>query len=488
MSVVTLSTFTACKKIDLFPANSIEQSQSFQTLKDAQTWDAGISASFRGRQYGSYTFATDIQADQLNASLDFGNRNGSTHRWGENFLAQDGVISGQWGAYYSALSNINNAIVGYEKIVTSTPAEASTLSRYKGNLYFARAFYYHRLVLRWAKAYNPATASTDLAIPLLLTFDVNAQPARATVKEIYDQILLDISQAKTLLSAVSGVQGSTAFTIDAVVALEARVKLYTQDWAGAYTAANSLITPNKYPLITTAAGLKSYWHTDGNQESIMQCFVSKPNELANTNSVYLGLIPATGRFTPDFIPAKWVVDSYIDNDFRKGIYFGTKNITVSGINYANVSLVDKYPGNPALFTGAATNYQHAPKVFRIAEMYLIAAEAAARNNNPTGAATALNALRTSRGLIGLSGLLGTPLIDAIKEERFRELAFEGFRLDDLKRYGEGFTRRDPQSLEYITTGVTYNLLSVTATDDKFVWGIPTSDMTVNSNLIQNKGW
>jgi starch-binding outer membrane protein, SusD/RagB family len=41
-------------------------------------------------------------------------------------------------------------------------------------------------------------------------------------------------------------------------------------------------------------------------------------------------------------------------------------------------VINKYPGNPALFTAASTNYQHKPKVFRVAEMYLIAAEADAQ--------------------------------------------------------------------------------------------------------------
>ena len=60
------------KKLDLYPYDSIELSQSFQTIKDATTWNNGLYADFRGRVYGSYNISQDVQADQLNATLDFG--------------------------------------------------------------------------------------------------------------------------------------------------------------------------------------------------------------------------------------------------------------------------------------------------------------------------------------------------------------------------------------------------------------------------------
>jgi hypothetical protein len=488
-SLILAASLNGCKKTDLFPLNSIEQSQAFKTVNDAKAWDGGLNNTFRFRFYGAYATATDIQADQLNASLDFGNRNGNQHKWGTSFLADDGALSTQWSGYYSGITNLNIAVAGYETIPTTTPAQVTELDGYKGNVYFFRAYYYHKLITRFAKPYNAATASTDLGVPLILTFDVNAKPARATVQAVYNQILADIASAKTLLASKVGTQGANRPTIDAVTALEARVKLDLKDYAGAYAAANSLITSNRYPLYTTAAGLKSYWHNDAKQESIMQIFVSRPNELPNTNGLYLGLIPATGRFTPDFIPSQWVLDTYSASDLRKSIYFEAKTLTIQGATVPGIFLVNKYPGNPVYFTGAATNYVHEPKAFRIAEMYLIAAEAGATNaTNVVGATTALNALRSARGLLPLIGLTGQPLIDAVREERFRELAFEGFRLNDLMRYGQGFTRSNPQNINTIVTGTGFNTLTIPATDPLFVWGIPTLDVTVNPNIVQNPGW
>ena len=152
--------------------------------------------------------------------------------------------------------------------------------------------------------------------------------------------------------------------------------------------------------------------------------------------------------------------------------------------------VNKFPGNPALFTSTYTNYQHAPKVFRSAEQYLIYAEAAAKVGGASEALalTTLNALRSARGLTALSGVTGSALMTEIRNERTRELAFEGFRLFDLKRWHLGFTRGTAQDLGAINVGSNYNTISIVADANQFVWGIPTYDININTNLVQNPGW
>jgi hypothetical protein len=485
--------FSSCeKKLDLFPYSSIELSQSFKTVKDATAYDNGILAGVKGRLYGIYTISQDVQADQLNASIEFGNRNGNPHRWGTSFLADDYTIRDTWSGYYFTLKNVNAAIEGYPGIPVATPAEQALMDRYTGNAHLSRAFIYLELILRFAKPYEPGTANTDPGVPLVLTYNPAEQPARATVKAVYDQILADITIAKTKLAAVPGARGATRFTIHSARALEARVRLYMQDWAGAKAAADDVINSGTYPLYTTGAGLLSYWRDDATQETIQQAFVSKPLELANTNAIYLGFAPPTGKFTPDFIPSQWVVDKYDNADIRKNVYFEQKLCSFGGADFPNIWLVNKYQGNPLLWTAATTNYQHAPKMFRVAELYLISAEAGAKEGGASEAAALarLNALRTARGLTALVGLTGAALMNEIRDERFRELAFEGFRLWDLKRWHQGFVRSAPQNTAIIQVGPNYNTLSIPADDNKFVWGIPANDMTTNANLAgaQNPGW
>jgi len=482
----------SCKKENLekFPTSNISLSQSFQSVRDAKTWNTGLYGLLRGRFYGIYQYTQDVQGDQLNATIDFGNRNGFPHRW-EGFEATESNINSIWSGYYRGIINVNIMLAGFEKISPANAAETAEMDRYKGDAYAVRAYYYHELVMRYAKPFEPGTAANDPGVPLVLTFDVFEMPARASVKAVYDQILADLAQAKTKLAAVTGVPGSVRFTIDAVNALEARVRLHMQDWAGAKAAADAVIATNKYPLYTTAAGIQSYWHTDAKQEDIMQLFVANTTEQAATNgAIYLGFRTNDTLFRPDFVPSTWVVEKYGATDLRKPVFFATKPVTFT-TGSGNLVLVNKFPGNPALFTATTTNYQHAPKFLRIAEMYLISAEAGARSASGTDDADALaklNTLRTARGLTALTGLTGNTLFAEVKEERFRELAFEGFRLWDLKRWHEGFARTAPQNTNFLTVGTGYTSLSIPADHNKFTWGIPSNDIGVNPNLRQNPGW
>ena len=81
--------------LDKYPYNAIEQSQAFKTLADAGTIRNGLYGNMRARLHGIFMFSTDVQADMLNATLDFGNRNGSPHRW-DGFLDSDYTIRDVW--------------------------------------------------------------------------------------------------------------------------------------------------------------------------------------------------------------------------------------------------------------------------------------------------------------------------------------------------------------------------------------------------------
>ena len=489
--VAALAVLGSCKKMDLYPYNAVERSQSFKTVKDASYWDTGIHAFVKGRAYGLYTFSQDVQADQLNATLDYGNRNGAPHRMDDSFNSDDYTLRDVWQGYYNGINNTNVAIEGYKALTAATAAETDSLNKYIGGAHLARAHYYHNLVLRFSKAYNATSASTDLGVPIVLSQDLFGKPSRASVQAVYDQILGDITEAKAKLVKVVGKSGASRFTVDAAVALEARVKLDKKDYPGAYTAAASLVDGGKYPLYSTAATVKSYWHTDTRGEDIIQLHGTVANAF-NTNNIYLGFNAGAATFTPDFLPTASVINLFDATDFRKSVYFEAKHVTISGIVYNNtLQVVNKYPGNPALFTGAVTNYQHYVKLYRIGEQYLIAAEAAYFNNgDEVNARKYLNALRVARGLTATLAT-GTALLTEIKNERQRELAFEGFRLFDLKRWNEGVVRGTAQNKTPLTVAPAASFvdLSKAANFDKIVWGIPTNDMIINPNIKPNNpGW
>lgn len=474
-----------CESLDQQPFESLSTESAIQTPKDVQYWANGFYSSMRSSSYGKFLVASEVQSDILNATVDFGNNYGQSQIWDIQTGNYD--VRDYWLYRYSALKNINVSIAKFQSVPTQTAEEAKQVKQSLGEAHAIRAYYFFQLAQHFAKNYNPASASSDLGIPLVTKYDVKEMPARATMSATFEQILADISTAESLLATKTNSKGSQSFTLDAVKALKARVLLEKQDWTNAYASAVEVINSGRYPLVSTAKALKGIWHADATDETIMQLYVAKPDELPNTQGVFLGLNAKTKKYTPSFIPSKWVVDLYDDADIRKGIYFEEKPVYLGATDY-KVVLINKYPGNPELYSGN-TNYAHAPKIFRIAEQYLIAAEAAYRNNDETNALKYLNTLRKARGLSDVSAA-GEVLFKEIKDERLRELAFEGFRLNDLKRWGMGVKRHSPQSVDYIMTTPSTNFyeLDKPASHFMFVWPIPSRDSQLNKNIVQNQGY
>jgi hypothetical protein len=490
INIITICLILGISSCDLdrYPFNAIEQTQAFQTVKDATAFNNAMYAHLRGRVYGVYTLGPDIQSDLLHASEGYGNNYGSVYRW--DFVDTDYETRDIWSGYYGALANVNNFLDNVDKIAVTTASaeeaakERELLDNYIGEAYFLRAYYHYQLVKRYAKDYEPATAATDLGVPLVLTFDLNAQPARATVEEVYSQVLTDLTAAKSLITT-EGKLGSTTITKDCITALEAEIYLTAHRYQDAVTAANTLINSGKYPLVNSEDELRDIWHKDVEDETIFMIFASQPSELGNSYSMYLSYTAASGKYIPYYIPEQWVVDLFDDTDFRKSVYLEQKPVFFKA-DYV-VYLINKYPGNPELFTSANSNYQHKPKVFRIAALHLIKAEALAWSGDDAAALAALNVLKTHRGLPELNGIAGDALKKEIQNERTREMLAEGVRLDDLKRWKLGVKRGVPQeAATIISLEAVY--LDKSADENKFVWGIPSRDIITNPNLVQNPGW
>ena len=93
-------------------------------------------------------------------------------------------------------------------------------------------------------------------------------------------------------------------------------------------------------------------------------------------------------------------------------------------------------------------------------------------------------MRIKRGASSLS-VSSTALFDAIKQEWICEFIGEGTRLNDLKRWNDGFTRHDPQDATVLSVGTGMESLNIEAGNIRFVWEIPANDLNANTNLIPN---
>lgn len=501
--IVASALMVGCYSLDQTPYDEIGTGNTFNSLQDAEAWTVGVYSKIRQSAYGRNMFITDIQSDLLNATLNATSPEAHYlhfHRW-EPLVASNSHIQAIWRDAYTTIANINTAIEGFKNITVGTDTQKQMLDYYTGEMYLARAYYYSYLATLFCKPYDETTASSDLGLPMPLTYDITTRYRRQTLKETYDQILSDIAQAETLLNGKANYiftvllpkdpqqfeQLLISFTDDSVKALKARVLLNMKKWSEAYAVANAFIQEGTYYLASSERSLKQEWHYDGIMETITQLFAST-KELPSTNSVYGGLVNFGIIYnTALYIPSQWVVDLYEDSDIRKNVYFEKTNLASGYLPFSDIYVVNKYPGNPALWTGSITNYAHAPKIFRIAEVYLIAAEAAYHSGND--ALTPLNTLKNARGLASTT-LSGTALYEEIQTERLREMAFEGTRLFDLRRWGKDVKRHSPQNEDCIIKepASEFYQLHRLAGDNKSVWGIPTRDINLVDASQQNPGW
>lgn len=480
---------SGCYSLDQSPYETFGEQNAFKTPADAQAWVNGMYSSLRNTAYGNQMVLPEVQTDLLNITNFSDGVTNNLHRW-ETFLTNESTTAQVWQDSYKALANINKALVGFEQI-----ADKQAIRYNQGEMYLARAYYYTTLVTLFCKAYEPATASTELGLPLILNDDFTQKTPRSSLKATYEQILSDITKAQTLLSGKYDENGSS-FTEDSAKSLKARVLLYMQEWQQAYAIASELIESGNYPL-SDAFTLGGVWHNDDISETITQLFAGKTTEEQSGNQlvrVYLGRDEYKGQVTgylPAFLPTQSIIDLYEDSDARKFVYFlETELFNLSTGEMENRLLVHKFPGNPALKIGNDVSYAHQPKIFRIGEIYTIAFEAAYRKGDEANALRFLNELKEARGLNPVS-VSGTDLYEEIKNERTRELAFEGFRLIDLKRWKQAVKRGTPQNESLITTDPAdqHHQLNRPATDYKFVWPIPIDDISVYPNIIQqNTGW
>ena len=144
----------------------------------------------------------------------------------------------------------------------------------------------------------------------------------------------------------------------------------------------------------------------------------------------------------------------------------------------------KYWGNPALTTTPLRNGRQLPKPLLISEMYLIAAEAEL-TTNPIAAKTDLNALQSARGASETEAT-----VETVRNEWFKETIGEGLRMVTMKRWGQGYNGRamQPGAANALNQGTDYEQKVLPSTDPHFCWPIPSHEMNINKNLVQNAGY
>jgi hypothetical protein len=347
----------------------------------------------------------------------------------------------------------------------------------RGEALFIRAFAHFEVLRYYSGNYN----ATALAMPYMTEPSMENQQ-RLTMQPFFDKLKADLVEAKALLqpASLSDVYRANAY---AVSGLQARVALYMQDWASAITYSTEYI--NAIPL-ASRANFPGIW-TDANNSELafkLKRTTSSSGPISTSatsrmGSLFRGTSTATAVGTITWAPSDKLWNSYDQtNDIRFSSYFKDEPLLTAAGRPSH--LIAKYAGGAY---GASNENVADAKIFRTGEMYLIRAEAKARNNDLAGAASDINALRAARitGYTNVSFATQADAISAIADERFKELAYEGHRLWDLRRYNLPVTR-------LTSDAPTTSAVSLPAGNFRFLLPIPFSEIQANPTIQQNPGY
>lgn len=495
LTLLVLVGATSC--LEKYPRQAIPEDEAMQTFNDAEQHLIGIYASLKSSYLfsGHLTVLPDIQTDLVYAAE--GNSNTFGDFWQWKVRSTSAEIEAVYGALYSVIGNCNFYLDCIDEVRRNTTDDdaLSDLDAYTGEVHAIRALCYSKLIECFCKAYDPATASDELGVRLRTKYFEPEPVRRASLFDSYKLVLDDLARAEELLPDEDdeNVANSAFFTLAAAQALHARVALYMQDWDTAIEYSSKVIDDWDFTLASARTQYLSdgttyfdyMWFYDASPEVIWRIGFTATSYGGALGTVFLNFTRDYTYFYPDYVPAQWALNAYDSNDLRKAAYFGdaSNGIVIGYSNGMQWPLLVKYYGNRNLIQNRIFHVSM-PKPFRLAEQYLIRAEAYCRTAAPNFSAAAkdLTTLRQSRFQAGGAvNLAQDNWQTLISEERMRELYMEGFRLHDLKRWNMGF-ERTPQSYAQ-TEG---SSLKVEAGDPLFVWPIPQHEIEApGSELLPN---
>lgn len=402
------------------------------------------SGGFASGGSNSITVLSGLSADELiNYSAD-----ANTTAFYKNALTPTNtiIITFSWNEGYNIIYSANAILAGLE---SSTAVSDSTKKQLEGEARFIRSFCYFYLVNLYGN------------IPLITTIDYkqNALASRMPVKEVYDSIVADLKISQSLLpsdySLYSGERiRPSKWTAEALLS---RVYLYMNDWSDAEKVATDVISQSG--LFSLVTDLNSVFLANSN-EAIWQLQPVLPDLNTNEGSVFI----LTDY--PNYVSiSNSLLDSFETGDNRRQDW--VDSLTVNNQTFY-------YPYKYKVKTSSdLTEYS---MVLRLAEQYLIRAEARAQQGNIPDAQNDLNAIRSRAGLPGTVATDQASLLTAIMHERQIELNTEwGHRWLDLKR-----TNRANSVLPAIK-GSDWQ-----PTDT--LYPISQKDISTDPNLSQNTGY
>lgn len=355
-------------------------------------------------------------------------------------LTDNSFVESMWLRAYK-ISNQANIILDNLAVFTDAADKDIT----QGEAKFLRGLVYFDLARLFAKPYVSGSINNQLGVPIMLEPILDPHkitlPSRNTLEEVYKQVILDLTDAYTLLPETNGIYA----TKYSAAALLARVYLQKGDYSNARNMANIVIDNSDATLTSTFA--KVFNNPENSTEDLFAWQVNSQDASANDFNVFWAGEDFGGRSgNPDISIESQHWDIYDDPDDQRAGFF--------------------YEADYWCTTKWKNQFANIP-FLRLAEMYLIRAESNFRLGTLIGLSPVddINMLRARSG----ATLLASVDLATILMERKRELSFEGFALFDAKRLKQ-------------------NIGTIPYDANNLVLPIPLREMDVNKNLVQNDGY
>jgi hypothetical protein len=412
--------------------------------------------------------------------------------------AGTGAATGIWGSNYRVINFANRILAQAPRVfdqIENTDEEqnaidVATYNYVIGELHAIRAFATFQLLSYYSTNLKDDSALGVMILDFVPDNQYNTFLPRSTNAECFAFIEKDLAIADEMLApAANPTRVSPVF----VSALRARMAAYRGRYTEVLPYVNSLIS--QFPLATKANYPKIWTDTSLDEIIFKLARVSGDFRVgsywASASSSYTG--------SPFFEVGRSLYNLFGAGDVRGGasLVDPTSKISTNPAGTPNykeddVLVINKYPGNTAQSDVLLNDI----KVFRVAEMYLLKAEALAASGNLNGAgsnsvAGVLRLLRNAR--YGATQPLpvfadATAAWSEILTERRKELALEGFRYLDIKRLGVLAGNRGVE--RYSRDCEQYNACTLAPTDYRFTMPIPTTELTANPNIRgqQNPGY
>ncbi len=437
--MASLAILSACdKKLDIRPVDTVDASQALRTSTDVEALLVGAYDALGDEDLYGGLILRDAELLADNGDVTW---NGTYEQPREIYTKQirtnNAQVEDTWNDGYEVINITNNVLANLDVV------SADNRDRVEGEAKFIRGLVYFDLVRFYARPWNDAngTPANNPGVPIVLTPTTTIteanRVARNSVAEVYAQVLADLTDAARLLPESNGFFASRG----AANAILSRVYLTQERFADAAAAADSVIASGEYELVDNYAD--AFNNSSNTSEDVFAIQVTSQDGTNNMNE-FFGSTENLGR--GDIFIEDQHLALYEKGDERLAFFYEEDELMYTGkwtFNFGNVNVV------------------------RLAEMYLVRAEANFRNGTAIGA-TPLEDVNTVRARAGVPPLTSLTLNDILLERR-RELAFEGQLLHDVKRY-----RQSVGDLPY--------------NSPQLIYPIPQRERDVNSQLVQNEGY